>query len=73
MKEKDEMDKLISLKSVRVGYIVVGVGFITALFALAFGQPMIYFLNFLFGAFLVSSIAEGCAAVYQYERGVHNG
>jgi hypothetical protein len=70
---EDEMDKLISMKSVRTGYIIVCVGIIAALFILAFGQPVIYALHTLLGAFLAGSLTEGCIAVYLYERGVRNG
>jgi uncharacterized membrane protein len=70
---EDEMDKLINLKSAHIGYICVGVGFIVALVALAFSQPVVYALHILLGSFLLGSFAEGCVTVYLYERGIRNG
>jgi 4-amino-4-deoxy-L-arabinose transferase-like glycosyltransferase len=68
----DEMDKLISLKSEHIGYVLVGVGFIAALIVIAVGHLVVYALHVLFGSFLVGSVAEGCVMVYLYERGVRN-
>ena len=69
----DEMDKLINLKSAHIGYICVGIGFVTALVMIALGHPVIYALHALLGSFLTGSLAESCVTVYLYERGVHNG
>ena len=69
----DEMDKLINLKSARIGYVLAGAGFVTALIVIALGHPVIYALHTLLGSFLTGFIAEGCTTVYLYERGVRNG
>ena len=70
---EDERDKLISLKSLRIGYILAGIGFVLALVGLALGMPAVRALHVLLGAFAVGSIAEGIATVYFYEKGVLNG
>jgi len=70
---EDERDKLVELKSARIGYIIGGAGFIAALFALVTGHSALFALHIIFGAFFIGSAAEGVAGVYQYERGVRNG
>ncbi len=70
---EDERDKLINLKSAHIGYLFVGIGFILALFNLAFNMPSVFALHILFGSFAIGSIIEGIATVYFYEKGVHNG
>jgi hypothetical protein len=70
---EDEMDKLIGLKSARIGYICVGIGFIAALVTMSFGASEILALNILFVSFAVGSIIEGGSSVYLYSRGVRNG
>jgi xanthosine utilization system XapX-like protein len=69
----DERDHLIELKSYRVGYILVGTGFVTAIAGLAFGLSSVFALHILLGAFAVGSIAEGIASIYFYEKGVRHG
>lgn len=69
---EDERDKLVSLKATRIGYIVIGAGFIATLAALALGGTAILALHILLGAFLVGSLVEGAVSVYLHERGVHN-
>ena len=71
---EDEMDKLVSLKSSRIGYFFAGIGFASALVALAFfGASSVVALHILFGAFSVGSCVEGGVSVFLYERGVRNG
>ncbi len=70
---EDEMEKLISVKSARIGYICAGVGFVAALAALAFGASDVFALHFLFGAFAAGAITEGGVSIYYHERGVRNG
>jgi len=70
---EDERDKLVELKSARIGYIIGGVGFIAALVALVTGHSALFALHTVFGAFFIGSAAEGVAGVWQYERGVRNG
>ena len=70
---EDERDKLISLKSSRIGYVCAGAGFVAGLLALAAGISAVVVLHIMTGSFFVGSIIEGCVTVYLNERGVHNG
>ncbi len=70
---EDEMDKLISLKSMRIGYAIGGLGFIAALGSLVINQPAAVMLNILFGAFYIGSLVEAIAQLFYYRRGVKNG
>lgn len=70
---EDEMDKLIELKSLRVGYSVAGIGFVAALIYLALGYSPAVMLNILFFSFAAGSMAEGAAQLFFYHRGVKNG
>lgn len=63
---EDERDKLIELKSLRVGFIIAGVGFLGALFSLVLGYSPAVMLNVLFIAFSLGSIAEGIARLVLY-------
>jgi len=70
---EDEMDKLIELKSMRVGYIVVSVGFVSSLVYLAFGGNIVFVLNIMYLSFFVGSLSEGLSNLYFYFKGVRNG
>ena len=72
MKE-DERDKLIQLKTLRIGYICAGFGLMAALFTLAGGAPVVIALHIVVGSSAAGSFAEGCAGVFFHERGVRNG
>ncbi len=67
---EDEMDKLIELKSLRVGFIVAGIGFVASLIALVLNYPTMIMLNLLFISFSTGSILEGFAQLYYYKRGI---
>jgi hypothetical protein len=67
---EDEMDKLIELKSLRVGFIVAGVGFIASLIVLLLNYPAMVMLNLLFISFSLGSILEGFTQLYYYKRGI---
>ena len=67
---EDERDKLVGLKSARIGYAIAGAGFIAALVALAFEAPVVAALHIPFGAFATGSIVEGIVSVYFYEKGI---
>jgi ABC-type multidrug transport system permease subunit len=69
---EDEREKLINLKSSRVGHICAGVGFIAALVALAFGWSAVTALHIMFSASVIGSVAEGIVGVYFFEKGVRN-
>lgn len=70
---EDEMDKIISLKSLRIGYTCFGIGFIATLVALALGATGVVPLHILLGSVFLGSTIEGCVSVYLYERGVQHG
>jgi len=70
---EDERDKLIELRSGRIGHIFSGLGFVAALVALAFGMSALFALHILFGVFFVGALIEGAVSVYYYERGIRNG
>lgn len=67
---EDERDKLISLKSMHVGYIVAGLGFVACLVMLAMGSVPALALNVLLGSFCAASLVEGIVSIALYERGV---
>lgn len=69
---EDEMDKLIELKSLRVGYIIASTGFILGLIFLAFNTSIAIVLNILFLSFFVGAIAEGISNLFFYFRGIRN-
>jgi hypothetical protein len=70
---EDEMDKLISLKSLRVGYSVGGCGFVLSLVALVLGASAAWMLNIMFLSFSMASLSEGFVSLYFYRKGVRNG
>jgi hypothetical protein len=70
---EDEMDKLIELKSMRVGFFFAGIGFIAALVSLVLGYSAAVMLNILFLSFSGGSLLEGVVQLYFYRRGVANG
>jgi hypothetical protein len=67
---EDEMDKLIELKSMRVGFFLAGIGFIAGLVSLVLGYSAAVMLNILFLSFSGGSLLEGAAQLYFYRRGV---
>lgn len=67
---EDEMGKLIELKSMRVSYITVGVGFVASLVLLFFDYPVFIALNVLFVSFYTGGILDGFTQLYYYKRGV---
>lgn len=70
---EDEMDKLIKLKSMRIGFILAGIGFIAALVFLVLNYSAAVMLNILFISFCAGSLSEGFAQLYYYRRGLKNG
>ncbi len=67
---EDEMAKLIDLKSMRVGYVVAGIGFVASLVILVLGYPSFIMLNVLFVSFYTAGIIDGFARLYYYKRGI---
>ncbi len=69
---EDEMDHLIELKGVRVGFAVGGVGFIAGLILLVLNFPPALMLNTLFISYMAGTLLEGGAQLYYYRRGIHH-
>jgi hypothetical protein len=67
---EDEMDKLIELKAMRLGFAIAGVGFIAGLLALVFTASAVLMLNILFISFSAGSLVEGVGQLIYYRRGV---
>lgn len=70
---EDEMDKLIELKSMRVSFIIAGIGFVSALLSMVFYSSAAVLLNIIFLSFCVGAIAEGITRLYFYRKGIKNG
>lgn len=66
---EDERDKLVELKSERIGYAFGGIGFVVSLFVLAFDGLPSLMLNIMFLSFLVGNLLEGFAQLYHYKKG----
>ncbi len=69
---EDEMDKLISLKSGRIGFGFAGVGFVTGLILLVLGLSPVWMLNITFLSVMLGSLFEGFTQLYYYRRGVRH-
>ena len=67
---EDEMDKLIELKSNKIGYSFVSIGFVAGLVTLAMGAPAAIMLNLVFVGCMVGSIVEGLIQLRYYRKGV---
>lgn len=70
---EDEMDRLIGLKAGQIGYIVVGIGFVSGLISLALGMAPGIMLNIVYLSFMLGSLLEGAIKLYFYKRGVSHG
>lgn len=66
----DEMDDLIELKAMRLGFVISGIGFVTGLFLLVFDYSIVMMLHVVFIAFSLGSICEGFLQLYYYRKGV---
>ncbi len=69
----DEMDKLIELKSMRIGFAVAGIGFVAALVSLLLNYSPAVMINIMFLSFSAGSLLEGFTQLYFYRKGVKNG
>lgn len=67
---EDEMDKLIVLKSNKISYYVLGIGFLAGLVAVALGVSAVIFLNILFISGSIGGIAEGLVQIGYYRKGL---
>lgn len=70
---EDEMDKLIELKSMKIGFAVVGVGFGLALVSLVLDYSPAVMLNILFASFYIGSLIEAILQLHFYKTGIKNG
>jgi len=69
---EDEMDKLIELKSTRVGFVFAGIGFVVGLFSLVLNYSPVVMINIVFITFMAGSIFEGFSQLYYYRRGIRH-
>jgi hypothetical protein len=69
----DEMDKLIELKSMRIGFAIAGIGFVAALVSLILNYSFAVMINIMFVSFCAGSLLQGFTQLYFYRRGVKNG
>ncbi|CAM4297117.1 hypothetical protein [Paenibacillus tarimensis] len=69
----DEMNKRIELKSTRISYLIVGLGFVGALISLVLGYSSSIMLNIIFLSFFSAPLLQGTAQLYFYRKGVGNG
>ena len=69
----DEMDKLIELKAMRIGFAVAGIGFVAALVSLILNYSPAVMINIMFLSFSAGSLLEGFTQLYFYRKGVQNG
>lgn len=67
---EDEMDKLIELKAMQIGFTFAGIGFIAGLISLVLGYSVAVMLNILFLSAMGAGLLEGCAQLFFYYRGV---
>ena len=70
IEEEDEMDKLIGLKTMRIGYIITCLGFLAGIVMLAVKLPPPYMLNTLFLACGIGSLSEAIAQLHYYRKGI---
>lgn len=70
---EDEMDKLIELKSMKIGFAVVGVGFGLALVSLVLDYSPAVMLNIMFASFYIGSLIEAITQLHYYKTGIKNG
>lgn len=67
---EDEMDKLIELKSNKIGYSIMGFGFVAGLIAVALGSSAVVLINILFVSGWLGSVAEGIVQIRYYRKGL---
>ncbi len=66
----DEMETAINQKATRIGYAIVGCGFLFSLILLALDISSSISLNVLFIAFSFASLSEGFVQLYYFKRGI---
>jgi len=66
---EDERDRMVDLKSTRIGFIVAGAGFMSALLSLVFNASPVVMLNIMYVSFFTGSLLEGLGRIYYYRKG----
>ncbi len=66
---EDERDKQIELKSMRIGFVIAGIGFFIALVSVVLGYTPPVMLNIMFLSFSAGSLFEGVGQLYYYRKG----
>lgn len=69
---EDEMEKLIQLKSSRIGFIFTGMGFVFALLSLVLDYSAVIMINIIFLSFSLGSTFEGLVQLYYHKKGIHH-
>jgi hypothetical protein len=69
----DEMDKLVELKSMRLGFIAAGIGFVLGLVSILLDYPASVMMNIIFISFSLGSLSEGFMQLHYYKKGIRNG
>ena len=67
---EDEMDKLIELKSGRVGFVFIGAGFVAGLVTLVLNCAPAVMLNIIYLSAAAGTLAGGAASIYYYRAGI---
>lgn len=67
---EDERDKLVELKSMRLGFIIAGVGLVSGLVAVVLNSSPVVMLNIFYLSFWVGSLVEGVGQLYYYRKGL---
>lgn len=67
---RDERDTLIGLRGIQATLVVITLGIIVAIVALAIGAPILVFLNTILAACALSSLADCVTKLILYRRGV---
>jgi len=68
--KEDELDKLIALKASHVSFSIIGIGFVAALFSLAFGVLPVVALHIIFGSSMLGCLIDGIVSIFYYEKGI---
>ncbi len=66
---EDERDKQIELKSTRIGFVVVCIGFVTALLYLVFTGSSVVMLNIIYFSLSVGTLLGAAGQLYYYRKG----
>lgn len=69
----DEMDKLVELKSMRVGFFMAGIGFMLSLIFILIGYSPMVMMHTIFISFSFGSMCEGLMQIVYYRRGISHG